>query len=131
MKGSGNRWHDPARVPSYRERIERELRGAAHELDPWVEAADLETRVAPENALTYQSRLSYMANHGQARVDRSRGKGRYRYALFTPQEMELLFTRFVLAGNHGFEAVYGAQKPDLIDSGPKTTTSPSLVSTPS
>ncbi len=96
-------------MPSYRERIHDELRVAAHEFDAWVDADDLRSRVRPENDLSYRNRLAAMVRSGDARVDRSRGRGNYRYALFTPMELERFFTLIVLADRRGFDVIAGAR----------------------
>lgn len=120
------------RMASYKERIQHELRCAAHEFDAWVDADELRRRVAPENELSYRNRLTAMVKSGDARVDRSRGRGSYRYALFTPMELEMFFTTIVLYGERWIKAVSEAQDPQTrAESRSKTTTSPSLVSTPS
>jgi hypothetical protein len=69
------------------------LRAAIREGAAWVPMADLVAAVRPENQNSFGVALWNMEGRGQVRVDRSLGRKRRRFALFTPGEVELLLTQ--------------------------------------
>lgn len=57
--------------------------------DPWLTRAELRERVGPVNLYTFDNQLCLLEDRGSVRVDRSMGRGHFRFASpFTRKEAE-------------------------------------------
>jgi hypothetical protein len=90
-----------------KERVTAALRDAAFAGESWLSLSELRKAagVEPQRYKQLGTRLDDWEQRGDIRVDRSRGQKRRRFALITPEELELRLTQFVVGAKHGVDAL--------------------------